>query len=95
MQQLYEDMKTEGCLLIDADNAFNRMNRKVVLGNIQMLCPKLSPFFSNTYRTPTMIFTGNGIISSEEGTNQGDSNVRANNSAAGQHACGCQALLLR
>ena len=49
------------------------MNRKVALRNIQVLCPKLSPFFSNTYRTPSMIFTGNGIISSEEGTNQGDS----------------------
>ena len=38
-----------------------------------MLCPKLSPFFSNTYRTPSMIFTGNIVISSKEGTTQGDS----------------------
>ena len=73
MQQLYEDKETEGCLLIDAANAFNRMNRKVALRSIQVLCPKLFPFFSNTYRTPSMIFTGNGIISSEEGTTQGDS----------------------
>ena len=34
MQHFYEDKETEGCLLIDAENAFNRMNRKVALRNI-------------------------------------------------------------
>ena len=72
MQQFYEDNETEGCLLIDAENAFNSMNRKVALRIIQVLCPKLSPLFSNTYRTPSTIFTGNGIISTEEGTTHGD-----------------------
>ena len=48
MQQLYGDKETEGCLLIDAENAFNGMNRKVALRNIQVLCPKLSLFSSNT-----------------------------------------------
>ena len=37
MQQLYEDNETEGYRLIDAENAFNCMNRKVALRNIQVL----------------------------------------------------------
>ena len=37
MQQLYEHNAMDGSLFIDAENAFNRMNRRVALRNIQVL----------------------------------------------------------
>ena len=35
--------ETEGMLLVDAENAFNAMNREVALNNVKSICP---PFFS-------------------------------------------------
>ena len=42
LRRLYEDDDTEAVILVDADNAFNRMNRSVALNNIQFTCPTLS-----------------------------------------------------
>ena len=36
------DDGTEAVLLVDARNAFNRLNRKVALNNIQFICPPLA-----------------------------------------------------
>ena len=35
----YEEDNSECLLLVDTDNAFNKLNRKVSLGNIKRLCP--------------------------------------------------------
>ena len=40
LRRLYEDNDTEAIILVDADNAFNRMNRSVALNNIQFTCPE-------------------------------------------------------
>ena len=62
-------------MLIDADNAFNRVNRAVALWNIQYTCPAMKFVLINAYRTPTRIFMtddkGSFELSSQEGTTQG------------------------
>ena len=63
---------TDAVLLVDADNAFNRLNRKAALHNIGVLCPALSTILKNTYSMPAQLFVGGEVILSEEGTTQGD-----------------------
>ena len=65
---------SDGVLLIDADNAFNRVNRATVLWNVQFICPALKHALANFYRSPTRIFMkGDGFFEllSQEGTTQG------------------------
>ena len=42
MEELMKDESVEGILLVDARNAFNSLNREVMLRNIQILCPSLA-----------------------------------------------------
>ena len=64
---------TKGTLLVDAENAFNSLNRRAALHNVSVLCPPLKQILVNTYRAPVrMIIAGSGEISSTEGTTQGD-----------------------
>ncbi len=72
LRQLFAAMGTDGVLLVDADNAFNRLNRSVALHNIQYVCPPLATIVINFYRTPARLFVTGGMeLSSEEGTTQG------------------------
>ena len=41
MRGFLDEDSSEGILLIDADNAFNRLNRGVALWNIQFICPEM------------------------------------------------------
>jgi hypothetical protein len=65
----------QGILLVDAENAFNKLNRHVFLHNIQFTCPEFSTVVINFYRKPSRLFvrTGSGgfELSSAEGTTQG------------------------
>ena len=64
---------TEAVLLIDAENAFNRLNRQTALLNIRHICPKISTYLINTYRLPARLILGEGVeILSQEGTTQGE-----------------------
>jgi len=73
MKNLFEKEDTEAVLLVDADNAFNRINRQAALHNISILCPSFSTILHNTYGIPIRLFiTGEGELSSTEGTTQGD-----------------------
>ena len=73
MKDLYEREYTDAVILVDAENAFNKLNRKVALHNIQYLCPNFATVLINTYRLPSRLFiTGGGEIASTEGTTQGD-----------------------
>ena len=73
MHDIYNDAETEAVLLIDAENAFNAINRKVMLRNISVLCPIISTFIINSYCTPARLFIlGGKEIKSYEGTTQGD-----------------------
>ena len=73
MQSIFLEENSQGVLLIDASNAFNSLNRRVALHNVQILCPRASTILINTYRCPSRLFiTGGGEIQSQEGTTQGD-----------------------
>ncbi len=62
----------------DVTNAFNTLNRKAALHNIQATCPAISTMLNNPYKAPVRKFvTGGGEISSMEGTTQGDPSAMA------------------
>ena len=72
MCDLFQEDETEAVLLIDADNAFNSINRKTMLHKIPIKFPILSTFVSNCYLVPAQLFIlGNKDIKSKKGTTQG------------------------
>jgi len=59
--------------LVDAENAFNKLNRKVSLKSIKRLRPPLDTHFQNGYNTPGTLYTTTVFnILSQEGVTQGD-----------------------
>ena len=72
MSSLYDSQTTEAILLVDANDAFNSLNREVALRNIQHLCPSLSVVLINTYREDIELFVDGATLLSTEGTTQGD-----------------------
>jgi hypothetical protein len=74
MRGFLDDDSSDGILLIDADNAFNRVNRSVALWNVQFTCPAMKHALINFYRSPTrIIMNGDSCFEllSQEGTTQG------------------------
>ena len=78
IRDIYEnDEDSEAIILIDAQNAFNSMNRAAALHNIRIICPEVATYIINTYRSPPRLIikadrnTGDEIRSLE-GTTQGD-----------------------
>ena len=70
---VYQQDETEAVLLVDADNAFNPINRKVMLHNISITCPLITTFIANCYMEPARLFVvGNHEIKSRESTTQED-----------------------
>ena len=73
MHTIFEEENTHGIIQVDANNAFNTINRQVFLHNIQIVCPEMSMYIQNCYLKPARLFVTGGIeIKSEEGTTQGD-----------------------
>ena len=61
MKAIYDDVDTECILLVDAENAFNAMNRQLALRNMQSICPELSKYLINTYReAPQLVINNSG-----------------------------------
>lgn len=70
---MFEEEDCDAILLVDADNAFNRINRKVFLHNIRIVCPLIATYVINCYSRNTRLFINGGKeIKSSEGTTQGD-----------------------
>ena len=68
-----DDDECDAVLLVDADNAFNRINRKVMLHNICIVCPVIASYVINSYNQHARLFVTGGVeIHSQEGTTQGD-----------------------
>ena len=44
MHDIFSDENIKAVLLIDAENAFNSINRKVMLHNMKFLCPFISTY---------------------------------------------------
>jgi len=57
VRKSFEEDNSECLLLMDADNAFNKFNRKVSLENIRRLCPPMYTYLHNSYNTPAMLFS--------------------------------------
>ena len=73
MSDIFEEEETDALLLVDADNAFNSLNRRVLLHIIQYLCPPIAIYIRNCYSVQSRLFVLGGTeISSSEGTTQGD-----------------------
>ena len=71
MRTIFEDPITEGVTLVDASNAFNTLNRRIALHNIQMSCSSFSRILINTYRIPSkMIVLGGAELQFTEGATQ-------------------------
>ena len=64
--------ETEAILLIDAENAFNSLNRELALKNVEILCPALHHALANSYKHPSNLYVNNTVLTSTEGTTQGD-----------------------
>ena len=64
MLTIFNDKESEAILLMDANNAFNNLNRQVVLHNISRTCQCLPQ--------TVMSFVGGQCLLSQEGTTQGD-----------------------
>ena len=56
MRFMFNDSDAEAVLLVDASDAFNRLNRQVAFCNILALCPSTATVLVNTYRRPTELF---------------------------------------
>ena len=68
-----EICESEAALLVDAANAFNSINRKAILHNINIICPILATYVNNCYKIPARLFIiGGRELKSKEGTTQGD-----------------------
>ncbi len=53
VRKIYNDPETECILLVDAENAYNSLNRNAALNNIQYICPEFAAYIINTYRCPS------------------------------------------
>ena len=56
MHRMLESNETEAILMIDAENAFNSINRKVLLRNIDYLYPVITTFLYNCYAISARLF---------------------------------------
>ena len=73
MNDIFQEAETDAVLFIDASNAFNSINRKALIHNIQHLCPAMAMYLKNCYGYPSRLFIAGGIeLASVEGTTQGD-----------------------
>ena len=88
-RSIFDNDDTEAMILVDATNAFNRLNRQVALVNCEVICPAMSAILTNTYRDNSWLFIDGQCILSREGTTQGDPLAMA------MYAFGTQPLILR
>ena len=64
--------------MVDAENAFNSINRKALLHNIEYLFPVIATFIYNFYAKSARHFIiGRKELRSRKGTTQGDPTVMA------------------
>ena len=47
---LFKESNCDGILLVDADNVFNRINRRVMMHNVQIICPEIATFIGQPIR---------------------------------------------
>ena len=70
VRRIFNDNSPEAILLVDAENAFNALNRNTALLNLQYTCPELFNYILNTYRQEADLFIPSykDALTSQEGT---------------------------
>ena len=70
MIDIFADIDADAVLLIDAENTFDSINRKVMTHNLKFICSIIATNIINCYAIPSMLFNVDGgeILSSEETT---------------------------
>ena len=71
LRQKFDSEECEAVLLLDAQNAFNTLNRKLTLHHVAIHCPILGTFLRNIYGCARDLWVGKTVLSSEEGATQG------------------------
>ena len=72
MHDIFATNKTEAVLL-DAEKAFNSINKQVFLHNIKRICPPIAAFVRKYQNVPIRLYElGGKELLSHEGTTQGD-----------------------
>ena len=56
MRDIFADVDTDPVLLIDAENAFNFINCKVMLHNLKFIFPIIATYIINCYATTSRLF---------------------------------------
>ena len=69
---LFESPDCEAILFVDASNAFNLLNCQLALRNTLHLCLSLASVAINCYHKEVPLFIEGEVVSSSEGTTQGD-----------------------
>ena len=83
MRKIFETDECDAVILVDAENAFNKLNREAALKNIKQLCPSFHQYLRNSYKNPAKLFLKDGsYILSQEGVTQGDPAAMAKYSLA-------------
>ena len=72
LRDQYSKTSADAVFLIDAENAFKLLNRKLALKNFKNNCPSLLTAIKNSYSSPFKLFVNKKIIYSQEGTTQWD-----------------------
>jgi hypothetical protein len=72
MKMIFEGEDTQAALLVDAQNAFNLLNRQLALINCHRLCPSIAATLTNLYRVDSSLYVQNQTVMSREGVMQGD-----------------------
>jgi hypothetical protein len=72
MKAVLDDDSTQAALLVDAQNAFNLLNRQLALVNMHHICPSIAALLTNIYREDASLFVQDETVLSCEGVMQGD-----------------------
>ena len=60
LSSIFSEDDSDAILLVDADNAFNRINRSVMLHNIRNICPITAIYVINSYSREARLFISGG-----------------------------------
>ena len=60
LRSMFSEDDSDEILLVEADNAFNRIDRNVILHNIRIICPTIATYVINSYGREARLFRRQG-----------------------------------